>query len=411
MNSNNFFWFASILARIIPAASVMFVVTRLYSPNDFGAFQTLLSTTAIFIPFINFKLSFILAKLKRNFIVRRLSATAIIFFFISALLLSIPAYFFLSSTELNFNYFFLLLILLLWSIFEFQINILSILGYFKESSVGLLVQSSLTESSKFCFGLNYPTLSTLLGSWVFGYGVAVVYMSKVTSNTKIIFSKRNIFSILILLRRYWKATLSLMLSSAVISVNSRALVLIAAIIYNPGDVGLISIALLLTNFPADIIIQPLSKLTFSNLRALIKSGNSEDATYQIIKIGLISFCIGLAMLASFQIIIPLVFPIIFTESWIGSLQYVLILSFLIPCHFLSSSVLNCFSLFEKENYIFIYNLLVLIMYFLIFLSLSLSMLNLIGSMWVLAITQSILRIALYLSLIIVSKNYTKEILV
>ena len=275
----------------------------------------------------------------------------------------------------------------------------------------MLAQSSLTESSKFCFGLNYPSLTTLLGSWVFGYGLAVVYMSKVTSNTKKIFSKRNLFSILILLRRYWKATLSLVLSSAIISVNSRALVLIAAIIYDSSYVGLISIALLLTNFPADIIIQPLSKLTFSNLRASIKTGKSEGATHQIIKIGLISFCIGLAMLTFFQIIVPLVFPIIFNELWIGSLQYVLILSFLIPCHFLSSSVLNCFSLFEKENYIFIYNMLILIMYFLIFLSLSLNVFTLIGSMWTLAITQSILRIALYLSLIRVSKNYIKEILV
>ena len=355
------FWVASLSARMIPVLAVAFV-TRLYSPDEFGQFQVLIAYCGAAVPFVNIKLSFVVAKLRSDAAVKALAVLVMWIIPIPAIFVSGLLYIVFQFAGYSFSYYMVFAIVTLWALTEFLVNIQSILNRFELSSTGTLLQAVTTEVSKLTLGAYNPVASSLSLSWLAGYALSLLLFIKVggfqilhmTGRTLDLFGK--------LVRRNASKIFYRVCSSAVTMLNTRALIIIGALFLDPRELGLLAIAMLFVSFPAGLIAQPISKLNFTHIRNLLNKNNYEAVFKDTLQLGLLSFSLSLPIVLFFQFAFAPLFAKTFSEFWYESAGYVKILSFLIPMQFMSSTVVQTYSLLDRDKVMLGFNVAVFGLY-------------------------------------------------
>lgn len=401
--NRKFYWLTSILARFVPMLSV-FLVTRVYSPEEFGRFQILISYAGSLIPFVNLKSSFLLAKLRDDSSVRRVAVLVLWLVPILGLGASIVLYFILKVSGYNFPFLAILSIVVLWGVFEFLVNILAVLQRFELGSAGTLVQAITTEASKLILGLEHPVTSSLIVSWLFGYGFALIMILGGSTFRLFSLSLRTVSVFVLLLRRYSRLVTYRVVSSALTMLNARALIIFGAISLDAEGIGLLSIASMFVSFAATVLAQPVSKLNFTHVRLLIKKRDHEQVFREILRLGTFSFGVGLLILAFFQLSFRGLFEIAFPVHWHEAADYVLVLSFLVPFQFLSSTVIQCLSLYDREASMLFINVIVFLLYLLTFYGFREFGLSFDVALWFLVVAHSAIRFGQFYSLLIVARR-------
>ena len=407
MINRKLYWLTTIVARVVPILTTL-LVTRLYSPEEFGRFQILIAYCGAVIPFVNLKLSFLIAKLREDSAVQRLAVLVMWLIPVSGLVASVVLYSVLDLAGFEYPFLTVLAVIILWGLFEFLVNILGILNRFELGGVGTFLQAIITEGSKLLAGMSNPNFAALIWSWVLGYVVGFVFLLRFSGFSLLRISRRTFAVFGLLVRRNAMKLVYRVTSSVVMMMNNRALIIISALFLSAGDVGLLAIAYLFVNFPSVLFAQPISKLNFTHARELIKQRKHDQLFPDLLKLGIYSLIAGILITLCFQLFFGDIILWILPVHWHGAADYVRVLSFLIPCQFLSSTVAQSFSLFDRDASVLLFNCIVFTIYVAVFYVFRLLGFTFEISLVVLVIAHSTIRVVQFGLLLIYARKFAAD---
>ena len=354
------FFSSSAIAKALPFFSSL-IITRIFSPDEFGLFQILIAYSSAFIPFVNLKASYLLAKQKNDNIILSMVAACILIMVLMSCIVSFVLLGIFFYNDLDFPFYLIFLILFLWASNDFLSNILVIFKKFKHSGYGQLIQSSFTESLKIFLGNLSNSFFSLIMAWVIGYTVTLFYFSKfIAFRTKDFINGGKE-----LIKSFSENRSNIIyriFSSGISNFNTKALIIISSLIVSSQEIGLLSLAYLFVVFPSGVIAQNISKVFFSDSRTLFINHDYQKLYKSTFKTGIFSFILGCFICLLFYFFFEQIFNYAYPSNWSGVNIYISILMFLIPFQFLSSSVVQLFSVLNLERWQFFFNLLVAIIY-------------------------------------------------
>lgn len=251
------------------------IITRIYTPEDFGQFQILLSTIGVLSVITSFRYEMAIVLPKGRNEASAVYTLALIFLFLTTLLITLAFFFFggaflrLLNAEVLEPYLFLMCIAI------FLAGLVQVLRYaitrekrFKELGSNRVIETASAQGMKISLGLLSPTFLSLFISQVAGYVLSIVLAVKY-KKTSLSLSRRKLSWALKKYHRF------ILYNTPAVLVNTVALqlpVFMIARYFGPEFVGYYVLAIKLIEVPLKIVGNAISQVYYKQAADIYHSG-------------------------------------------------------------------------------------------------------------------------------------------
>lgn len=340
----------NIIVQVI-AFLIMPFVTRLYSPNELGIYQYMTTLALIFSPFVGFSFDQIIVKETMHSNVARLFSSAILIAISSAAVNLVAIYFYNVGFQTDIileieHYIFIYFILIFGVIFSCMQSIFLRDGSYSSYSKNNIFFSLVSNLIKVLLGTERSDSISLALSLIVGYLVSFIYSARAVVNHCFCFvSFRYAFRQLVMNKEF---TLHLTISRFIGIFANWHIVLVAPLFASAGEVGLLSLAIMITKTPSQPFLISLANYAYSKCSSF---RNNNDFLFFLFKLSLLGFTgLILAFIIVFfygsEIII-----VIFGNEWSNSSELALLFMFSLISAFTCYPVYFSLSNIYKKQYV------------------------------------------------------------
>lgn len=344
--------FAKLIAFILTP-----IITRIYTPEDFGLLAIFTSTLALMAPLITFRYS-VTIPLPSNtgLAVNILVLTIAITIFISGLFTTVLYL----GGDLIFGVFSMPQLANLWWLLGIGVFFIGLYESLSSMAVREKMFSTLsrTKIHRAVFGsltqigfglLGVKPLGLLIGNVVSQSAGFLTIFRKVK---QIIINEINTVSLsrLKFLAKWYIAFPKFQIGSRfLLALSSKLPIIFVAYIYDPDATGQLSLSLMVVAIPMSLVGEAIGKAYYSEIAEIgrKKTGQIKQITDQLTKK---MFFVSLIPFLVLLVFSPVLFEIVFGENWIEAGWLTSALSFSLISQFISSPISNTLSVFRKEDY-------------------------------------------------------------
>jgi O-antigen/teichoic acid export membrane protein len=341
------------IAQVIPIA-ISPILTRLYTPEDFGVFALFISIVSIFGSIANgkYELAVMLPK-KDEDAINIFALGFLINITLSLILLLIVIIFhndiveLLNNKEISTWLYFI-------PISVFLIGCYNLLNYFnnrlkqyKDLAKSTIIKSVITAIIQIFFGFIKQGAMGLISGQIISQFFANTKLLKNIIKNKILLLKISKVKIIAVAKRYKDFLKYSVLASLTSILSSQLMNILISIYYNLNILGFYSLSQRLLGIPSSIIGNSIGQVFFKE--AIIEK-NNKGVTIKIFfttikKLTLISF-LGFGILFFF---VKDIFSIVFGKEWIIAGEYAQILIPFFAIRFIVSSISSLLIIWEKQK--------------------------------------------------------------
>lgn len=354
----------SIIAQILGILLIP-IITRIYSPDDFGVYQLFLSISGILVAFscLSYQLSIMLPKEDED------SANLVALCFILVTIISIVSGSFfiifsdwiaqiLNTPEISYYLIYLPLIVFLNGIFLGMSYWITRRKRFGINATAQIVNSFSSKVVQIAVGL-YSASSTglIAGSIVSGIASLVVLFKQFREDLPL-FKKVALKNIRSLAIRYKRFPLFTSWSTGANTVSTQVAPLLLAYYFTPEVVGYYAIASMVVFLPMGIIGSATSQVFFQ--KACDEKNQTGSVTNIVREIQPRLISIGMFPMFILMIMGADLFSFVLGSQWSVSGQYAAILAPWLLFVFIASPLTTIFAVLEKQTLDLTFNILILI---------------------------------------------------
>lgn len=348
------------VAQIIPVL-ISPVLTRLYTPEDFGLLALYMSFASILAVFSTGRYEMAIVLPKKDSDAVNILSLGIIISGSFALLTGIVVLFFNSeisklagSDKIGFYLYFLPLSIFSLSLFKSMNYWFNRKNKFKDIAKSKVVASSGNSLTAIITGIFKKGSYGLIFGWITGQFASAVYLTgKFLSKDKIQLRNIRKIKLIAILRRYKKFPLFDTWSELLNVLSVQLPIIILSQYYGENITGDYSFAYKILLLPFSLLAFSMGQAFFKKANELKQSGKDVAAfTFGVFKkLVLISFfpLVGIAFFGD------IIFNFVFGKEWIIAGEYSRIFSLWIFVIFISSPLTNLFAVYERQRTNLIFN--------------------------------------------------------
>lgn len=349
------------------------VIARLYSTDAFGAFSIFVSLVSILGSFSTLRYSVTIPIAKDDNTVYTLLKLC----FIITTILSIIIFLFLlvvnifieTSTYYQIKKYLWLVPFIFWGqgIYE-ALNSWAIrLKEFKLITKTRIKQSISSSIIKIGFGIIFKnSFGLFLGHLIQEFTGIGNFLVKLLKQQPKLFKKTTLKELKIVAVRYKKFPLIQSWSQILLAVGAQLPVIMVGTFYGTHIVGLFGLAMTVLNAPMDLIGQSVAQVYYSEISDYGKKNISKIFNLSVTIIKKMSL-IGLLPICLILIIGPWLFSFLLGHEWYDSGVFAQVLCLLIYFKFISSPIMNCLNVLERQDIQLFFNVVRTILTVIIFL--------------------------------------------
>ena len=351
------------------------VITRIYSPDDFGVLAVFTSAIAILVPFYTLRYSVAIPLPKNNGLALNLMALGLGLIVIFSTLLSFlfitfgdAIFSFFNMAEIA-NYWWLLVLGLVGAgLFELLTSWATRVKQFSPVAKATIWQSFSSVTTIIGLGLlGIKPLGLLIGDVVKrGGGILTLarhFLRDVKDNFQHLAKKRIIF-----IATYYKDLPLYRLPSQFLLVFSTKMpVLYFAFQFGSEPTGQLGLALMVVAIPMSLIGSNTGKAYYAEIAKI--GANKRDEVLELTK----SITKRLSLLSLFPTLIlllfsPFLFQVIFGQEWLDAGIFTSILAFYLFTQFITSPLVNVFNVYNQQSKFLEINLVRIVLIGIVFIS-------------------------------------------
>ncbi|MDN5062707.1 oligosaccharide flippase family protein [Aliarcobacter butzleri] len=366
--TKNFFilFFGTLLAQLIPIL-ISPILTRIYAVEVFGILALFLSILAIFISISNGKYELVFFSIKSKIArVANLQLSILFTIFISIFI------FILLILNIIFDFYTLeyIFLLLPFSILFAGINqafqyFFNQIGLYKAIAFNKFFIAFFIAIVQVLLGfifIQFENIGLITGVCI-GYFIGLIYFLKVylRNDTFDLLLKIDFKRVFFVFKKY-KNTFHYSLPTAFInSISLNMIVFILGLLYSPVLLGLYFMATRIVNAPLSVFSSAYSNI----FNEKISNSTSKQKLY--INSFLLNLSVSIIVLTPFLLYGEDIFGFIFGDSWRESGNMIKILAPLIILNFSVGSISGIFSIFLKNEIVFIWQIIYILIIFCLFI--------------------------------------------
>lgn len=406
-------------AQIIPLI-IAPVLSRIYSPGDFGVLALYMSLASIVAVFATgrYELAIMLPK-KDSDALNIFSLSVIILVFVSLLLFLVVILFnneitlLTGNEKIHFWLYFLPFSVLCIGLYKILLYWNNRRNKFKKIAVSKVIATSSNAAVNLSVGFVKKGSYGLIFGWIFGQLSSVLYLLRnFFVNDRYNFKNVNKTKIIYFAKRYKKFPLFDSWSELLNVLSVQLPIILITIYFGEEITGHFSFAYRILILPFSLIAFSMGQAFFKRISELKNEGKTiNDFTLNVFKKLLLISFIPLSITSVFG---DYIFLFVFGSEWEIAGKYSLIISLWTFTIFLSSPLTNIFAVFERQRTNFIYNLLTFILRTALLVSVSLITKDHFLAILVYALSGFIFRLIYLIIIMILSKvdiiKVVKEIL-
>jgi O-antigen/teichoic acid export membrane protein len=359
----NFFTLTSgtLVAQALP---VLFspILTRLFSPDEFGLLAIITSITAILsvISTGKYETAILIAKNQKD--AATLSLVSLIISFLISVLTLIIFYFFsntiitiLNQPRLEYWIYFCPLVSFLISIYQIYNEWCIKKSQFFNLSLNKILNTGSITLSNLTFGL----LKVLNGGLIFGevigrFITAIISVYKVLKFDLFIFKSISIPDIILILKKNIDCPKFVLPAQLINTIGGQIIVLMIASFYGETELGFFSMTVLVLSVPASVV--SLAVRDVFRQRANEDYNKNQNCIIIFNKTVKVISGISILIFGVLFFILPDLFTFVFGAEWRIAGEYAQILSPMVMISFVSESVIGMFIIAKKMKALFIWQL-------------------------------------------------------
>lgn len=343
------------------------VITRIYSPDDFGIFQLFLSVSGILVIFSTFSYQFAIMLPKTEEDSANVASLSLVLLTLVSLLTALIVPFIHKDIEQIFNAEGISKYLIYLAPVTFLNGLFFVQNYWLSRRVryGVIAGSRISNTlSTKIFQLLIPIWSVspfgLIAGYVAGYGIADLVMLKGVKKDIEVFKKVSIKKMKEVAVRYKSFPLFSSWSTLANTISPQVPTFLLSYFYGTSVVGYFGLANQVVNMPMGLVGAAIGQVFFQKI-SVVKNGNEKgdmkvivgEVYKKLISTGV--FPMLLLLLLGEEI-----FTFAFGENWAVSGTYVRILVPWIFLVYLSSPISTLYSVFEKQGVWLTFSIILLI---------------------------------------------------
>jgi O-antigen/teichoic acid export membrane protein len=360
------------VSKIIGLASIP-ILTRIYSPEDFGVLSIFMAAIAIIVPLTSMRYVVAVPLPKNDKLALNLFALCFILVFCVTIVISFllwmfgPYFFEITSQKIPLSYIWLV------SLGVFVTSVYEIFTYWatRKKSFSILTKVSVYQTLigsfiKIVLGLlNFKPVGLLFGQVVQQGGGIVLFLRNFWEFFKLNYANIRMRRITFLFKYYKDFPLYQLPSQFVLMLSSHSLLLFSAAMYGTGLTGQLGLAIMTVSLPMQLLSQTMGKAYYAEI--------SETGAQQQDKIKSLSFLVMkrifiLGLIPSIFIALgsEFLFPLVFGSEWAQAGVFASIMVVYMFFQFVSIPFVNLFILFKRQRYLLIMNLIRLVIMLTVF---------------------------------------------
>ncbi|MFK5981644.1 MAG: oligosaccharide flippase family protein [Flavobacteriaceae bacterium] len=395
------------IAQAIPIA-ITPILTRLYTPDDFGVFALFLAITAVAGSISNAQYEQAIILPEKDEDAFNLVAFGILIAFSFSLILLVLTFIFNSEIEVLLGNDNLGNLLYLIPLSTLLIGIYNSLNFFnirkkkyKNISYSLISRSSSLGVSQVILGLfTLGPIGLIIGQMISFFSGNIMLYKTLKKNYRSDYITKE--KIIIQVKKYKKFPYYSLPSILLNSINLNIINLLISFIFSIATLGFYTLAQRVVSIPARVIGNSFSQVYLQQASDLLKKTGSTKAIFlkSLKKLTIISFPIFLTL----YFISEPIFAFVFGEEWRISGTYAKILIPLAAVRFVSSSLSNTFVVYQKQQFLMYFNMVLFIIIITVFSISKVTNLDTITTLSIYSFSISII----YLLLLLVNWNASKK---
>ncbi len=360
-------------AQVI-AFAAMPIITRIYSPSDFGVLSIFIAILSLLVPFATFRYSVAIPLPRRSQTAVSVLALSVLLSFAVAIFMTIVLFFSadyifeLFSVSVLKKYWWLLPIAILGAgAYEALVSWSTREKQFKIIAKTKMTQSIASSIVKIVLGfLAFKPFGLLIGHVV----AQVAGIGSIVSQSQAVFlqNKKHITlsRIFFLAKRYSDFPKYQIASRFLLAFASQTPLMFVAWMYDSETTGQLALALMVLGIPIALIGSTMGQAYYGEIAKIGKKNilKIKEITFSIIKKLFVLSIVPFLILVLFG---DLLFSFVFGDSWTQAGVFSSILAFYLVAQFMSAPIINLVNLYEKQKRLFLFNLQRLVLIVLIFL--------------------------------------------
>jgi O-antigen/teichoic acid export membrane protein len=361
------------IAQAIPIA-ISPILTRIYTPEDFGMFALYMSVASIFsvIATGRYELAIMLPK-KDEDAINIVILSIIISFFVSFMALLIVFFFnaqitnILGNPEISSWLYFIPITVLLTGVYQSFNYWSNRKKEYKRLATTKIIQSSAISSSNLGMGFNGFGGSGLILSGLLGQGIATIFLGRrVAFKDRTLFEKVNRLKIFVLAKKYKKLPIFNLPNALIDTFRLSGINILIANFFTTFTLGQFSLAWKMIQLPTSLIGGSLSQVFFQKISSV-----NRNKIYDILKLFIIkALFISLPMFFIIYIFAVDIFRIVFGSNWKLAGEIASILSPWLFLNFLTMPIANVFIILNRQEIVLMVSIVYMIVPIVILLFLN-----------------------------------------
>ena len=359
-------------AQVI-AFAAMPIITRIYSPSDFGVLAIFVAILSLLVPFATFRYSVAIPLPRRSQTAVSVLALSVLLSFAVAIFMTIVLFFsadyifVLFSVSVLSQYWWLLPIALLGAgVYETLVSWSTREKQFKIIAKTKMTQSIASSIVKIVLGfLAFKPFGLLIGHVV----AQVAGIGSIVSQSQAVFlqNKKHITlsRIFFLAKRYSDFPKYQIASRFLLAFASQAPLMFVAWLYDSEITGQLALSLMVLGIPIALIGSTMGQAYYGEIAKIGKKNVSKikEITFSLIKK---LFVLSIVPFLTLLLFGEVLFSFIFGVNWAQAGVFSSILAFYLVAQFISSPFVNVLNLYEKQSLFLQINLVRVFLMFLIF---------------------------------------------
>lgn len=342
----------SAIATVISIVTLP-IITRLFTPDDYGLYQLLLSFIAIFISISSLKYEMAIVLPTKKDVSKRVFQLSLIILLLTTFLFSILLYFagglifdLLNAERLQPYVIYIALGIFLGGLIEVLKYALISEKKFAQMASFRVAQASATQATAIGFGYLAPSFIGLFISHISGNLLHVILF---LSKNKLPFKLHSYFKLKEVASEYIKFPT---FNASSVFINNLAIqlpVFMFSIYFTPEIIGLYNVAYKCVNLPMNFLSSAVSQVYFSKAASAYQRSATElMKTYKTLLLKLSLF--GLLPLVVVLFFAPFLTNLIFEDQWSEAGFYMQIIIFWVYFQFINASVGITLSVIKRQEY-------------------------------------------------------------
>lgn len=332
------------------------LITRLYTPDDFGVLAVFTAIMVTMVPLITFQYNQAIPLPRRDGTAINLVCLAVLLMTASSLILFLilgltaaPIFSALSMDALV-SYWWLIVLGV------FAVGMASVMKMWgtRQRAFGVIAiatttQSALGNATKIGLGFLSPQpFGLLIGQVVTESGGLILLVRRFGRDMRRLFSKVSVRRMTLVAGYYRSFPIFRMPSQTLATLAHQLPVFFIAAVYGAGPAGQFGLAMFALSLPLNLIGRSIGQAYYAEIARLGKRADADIRASMVSMIKILG-SIGLGMAAAVYLVSPLLFPLVFGAEWTDAGRYAALLSLILAFRFVSAPLVSVLSVFRRED--------------------------------------------------------------